>query len=390
MNKPIWAAFALTFALLCNTATAQTTPNAVIENFRAYRAAIARNDLAAADTAAAAALAASEAQDGDGGRTGVLALNLALLRLDRGDHVGSLQPAQRAYTLAQAGATGVDIQLAHLTAARARLGAENNRQASEEMAAALEAAAGANAPVETLQPAAIDYAMWTFAHERYEQSQAAWAMIGASAVGDSDGASYLRGRAKIGEGASLFMQAVSGRRSGRQDLIEGHDALSEAYRLLQPLAEIETPPDQMSLAQLAYAEAVAWDAASHAVFRTRGWEIPDAEEAQGDADGFIEFQSGGALAPRCMLTFDSERINSNLFPQRELMNNQVGGLVVRFVVDEAGVVQRSDVVSRVGSPGFVRAVNSLNGTWEVTRAEASTPGCRMNMTVFRSVAFVIE
>jgi hypothetical protein len=389
VNKPVWAAFALTIALLCNTAAAQTAPNPVIENFRAYRAAIARNDLAAADTAAAAALAASEAQDGDGGRTGVLALNLALLRLDRGDAAGALPPAQRAYTLAQAGAPGVDIHLARLTAARAQLAGEDSRSAQTEMTAALDAAIAAGAPGETVQPAAIDLAMWTFAHERYEQSQAAWAIVGASVAGDSDGANYVRGRAKIGEGASLFMQSIASRRGGREDLAEGHNALNEALAVLRPLAEIETAPNQMSLAQLAYAEAVAWDGATHAVFRTRDWDIPESPEAEGDADGFIELQSGGGAAPRCMLAFDSERISSNLFPQRELMSNQVGAVVVRFVVDEAGVVQSSDVVSRVGSPGFVRAVNRLNDTWEVTRHESSEPGCRMNMTVFRSVTFII-
>lgn len=67
---------------------AAQAPNPVLTHFRAYRAALESNDLPTAEREAAAALAASEARDGDGGRTAVLALNLASIRFFAPGSVG--------------------------------------------------------------------------------------------------------------------------------------------------------------------------------------------------------------------------------------------------------------------------------------------------------------
>lgn len=386
MNKPVWAALALTFALLCNTAAAQTAPNPVIENFRAYRAALARNDLAAADIAAAAALAASEAQDGDGGRTGVLALNLALLRLDRNDAAGALAPAQRAYALAQQGASGVDVNQARLTASRARL-ANEGEPALGEVVAAIETANAAGSAGDLVQPATMDLAVWTFMHERYEASQAAWSMVGASVVSDSQQGAYLRGRAKLGEGAAVFMQLLD-RRSGRRPyVLEANALMIEARQMLAPLAEQESSNGEMTLAQLAYAEALAWRGALNAIAGSGQYDLPEEIEPEGDADGFVEMGGGGGSATRCALKFrfNVDAIN---FPQREMIDEQVGSVVARFSLSETGAVTNRRVVARVGSPGFVRAVESAIGDWQISRDdEESEPGCRMAMTVFRTVVF---
>jgi hypothetical protein len=386
VNKPIWAAFALTFALMCSTAVAQTPTNAVIEHFRAYRAAMAQNDLAAADVAAAAALAASEAQDGDGGRTGVLALNLAILRLDRNDAAGALPPARRAYALAQQGAVGVDLNHARLTAARARLATEGEAALSE-VVASIEAANAAGVAGDVIQPAAMDLAVWTFAHERYEASQAAWSMVGASVAGDSQQAAYLRGRAKLGEGAAVFMQLLE-RRSGRREFaLEANALMLESRQMLSPLAEQESPNGGMTLAQLSYAEALAWRGALSAVASTSQFDLPQEVEPEGDADGFVEMSSAGGSAPRCALDY---RLNQDAinFPQREMIDEQVGAVVTRFNLNDAGEITERGVVARVGSPAFARAVEAQLGTWEISRDdEESEAGCRMAMTVFRTVVF---
>ena len=70
----------------------------IVAHFREYRAALERNDLPAAETAAAAALAASEAAHGS--RTAVLALNLANVRLELGGEYDALTPARTAHALA--------------------------------------------------------------------------------------------------------------------------------------------------------------------------------------------------------------------------------------------------------------------------------------------------
>jgi hypothetical protein len=109
------------------TAAGAQTPNPIIEHYRAYRAALERNDLAAAEAAAISALEASEARDGDGGRTGVLVYNLATVRFARNDLSGALAPARRALELAQLrgeAASSVSPILARLLVGRAELAAD--------------------------------------------------------------------------------------------------------------------------------------------------------------------------------------------------------------------------------------------------------------------------
>lgn len=98
-------------------------PNPVVEHYKAYTAALQRQDFATAETEAAAALEASVQAYGDEGRTAVLALNLADVRLVRGNLDAAVAPAQKALALAEArgSASGVDARLARLTLDRAQL-----------------------------------------------------------------------------------------------------------------------------------------------------------------------------------------------------------------------------------------------------------------------------
>jgi hypothetical protein len=93
----------------------------VISAYREYKAAEARKDLAGAEAAAARALAASDARDGDGKLTAVLAMNLAIVMMDRDEKAQAIAPARRAYTLASAGAKGVDPLMARLVLGEAEL-----------------------------------------------------------------------------------------------------------------------------------------------------------------------------------------------------------------------------------------------------------------------------
>jgi hypothetical protein len=79
LRPTVFVAAAFAALLTVASATAQTNP--VLQHYRAYAAALERGDLATATTEAQAALAASEARDGDGGRTAVLSLNLATVQL---------------------------------------------------------------------------------------------------------------------------------------------------------------------------------------------------------------------------------------------------------------------------------------------------------------------
>src|SRR5690606_22172944 len=108
----------------------------VIVNFREYRAALERNDLPAAEKAAAAALAASEASNGR--RTAVLAFNLATVRLELGGDYDALDPARTAHRLATADDdSGLDGRVATLTLGRAELAANEKRDGSRRLIAAI-------------------------------------------------------------------------------------------------------------------------------------------------------------------------------------------------------------------------------------------------------------
>jgi predicted negative regulator of RcsB-dependent stress response len=100
--------------------SAQTSaPSELMTHYRAYRAAFEAGDLATAETEAAATLQASVARDGEGGRTGVLALNLAQVRLQRGRVAEAYAPALQAFTIASARPdAGVDPLLARLVLGR--------------------------------------------------------------------------------------------------------------------------------------------------------------------------------------------------------------------------------------------------------------------------------
>ena len=66
MNKISAVLAALMWSLFAPAAA--QAPNPVLQHYRAYQAALDANDLVAAESEAAAALAASEARDGDGGK----------------------------------------------------------------------------------------------------------------------------------------------------------------------------------------------------------------------------------------------------------------------------------------------------------------------------------
>src|SRR5262249_11051026 len=134
-----------------------------------YRAAVDRGDLAAAETEAAAALEASQARDGNGGRTGVLALNLALARLDAGHRAEAMQPAQLAQSLA-GDTSGGGRALADLVVARTEL---SRAGGAERILAAL-GQPGARDLGAYAFDAASDLGRFSMEQQQYEQAQAAW------------------------------------------------------------------------------------------------------------------------------------------------------------------------------------------------------------------------
>jgi hypothetical protein len=375
------------FAVLLTVATAVAQTNPVIEHYRAYTAALDRGDLATATTEAQAALTASEARDGDGGRTAVLALNLATVHLWAGRPEQARPAAQRALDLARAGAQGVDPFMAEIILARSVLAIDASADAAAQLNALLTNPAIAALPAADIYSAAQQLGIWGFVHEDYDLAQSAWALAGAHPEGSDFGETYGLARARTNEGIAIVVGELNrrGRRSIDED--EGHAAhalLSEGMRLLLPLSQIESPGLELTIAQQAYSEARVWLFALEAKMDADGQDVPETPaEEQGDADGLREIGPVDLSRPRCMM-----RINPVRRPEYPEYS-QVAAVMVFFRVNAEGEIVSHQIAARAGSPEFAEAIERVVGRWRVERLDGSAPNCRMAANVLMTVRFVL-
>ncbi len=391
MFRPVTLAAAI-LAIACATASAQSQ-SPIVQHYRAYQAALDANDLAGAEREAAAALEASEARDGDGGRTAVLALNLATVRFLDNNAAGALAPGQRALALAQAhgeAATGVSPALAQLLVYRAELAATQDG-AAERLAAAIEAAQRQRLPSSEIFDAALEHAVFTFRNKRYGESARSWAIAANFSEGARLRPAHARGMALTGRAAALVLDEVDGRRRRLDPDVasEAYGILVDALNVLATLPSVNTD-GEVSLAMRSYAEALAWRAVLHAKLASDGQRIPEVRPAQGDgADGLNEVDAGAgapaALAPRCLVRVEP-RNASQLYPDDALMDGRLGGVAVLFRINEAGELEDVEALASVGGAEFGESAARARA-WRVERRTDSPPNCRMAMNVIRSISF---
>lgn len=380
----IWAA--------CAGAAAQT-PNPVTAHYRAYQAALERGDLPEAARQAEAALAASEARDGDGGATAALAMNLATARFINDDAAGAAAAAQRAADLAAAdeAAAGFSPVLPQLLIGRADL--KLGRDA-ERLSAALEAAPAAGVPGEEIYDAALELGIFALGESQFALAREGWSIAADYAGSSRYPEAYARARAQVGAAAAAMLEDLNRTRARRGTLsVDGLEyawrELSEAVLLLQPLAVVDPPSGEMSLAQSALAEALAWRAALRAKARTDRMNVPEYTEAEGDADGAMEVAAPiEAGQPRCFVSLRHGRGNlASLYPARALDQGALAGLTMRVSINAAGEVIQTRAVAVIGDDAFARAINNSRNRWTVVRQEDSPANCRMDMHLLVPVSF---
>ncbi|MGQ0534417.1 MAG: hypothetical protein ACT4OF_17255 [Caulobacteraceae bacterium] len=365
-------------------ASAQTNP--VLQHYRSYIAALERGDLAAAATEAQAALAASEARDGDGGRTAVLSLNLATVHLMAGRPEQARPAARRALDLARAGAEGVDPMMAEIVLARSILATNPTAAAAARLHALLTNPAAQELPAREIYAAAEYLGDWGLAHGDFDLAQRAWALAGAHPEGSVFGERYGLGRARTSEGAAIIMDELD--RSGRFGQSEGdaaHALLSEAVRVLQPLSQVESPTFELTLAQQTYAVARAWMMALESKLYIDGQRVPETPtEAQGDADGLSEIGPIDLTRPRCMMRVIAE-------PQPRYPDyNQVAAVMLFFRVNAQGEIVAHQIAARAGSEEFAAAIERVVGRWRVERLPESPANCRVEANILQGVRFVLR
>lgn len=376
--------------------SAQAPGDAVMSHYRAYAAALAAGDLNRAESEAHDALQASQARDQRGGRTGVLALNLARVRLANDHRAEAYEPAALALDIARnTPDSRVDSLLARLTLGRAELSDQHQEDGRALLLQALSEARtrpdfGADA-----YEAALDLSNWTLSRELFEESAAAWAYAAEYSPFASGDQRLALGEARTAQGAALISLAVANelrtQRRGQGltgSILPGPDqrdayrsaqtALLEAERVLLPMAMVRGEGDGLTVAQRDYALARAWRgiiATRLSSNELRVIEAPDEED--------IEIPGG---KPACPVRVNTEP--GPTYPRSALegVTFQVGVVVLRIHTDEAGAADIR-VAGAVPREPFQSAVERVASRWTVERLPGGAPDCRIPPVVFTSVTF---
>ncbi len=361
-------------ALGCGSAAAQSTPNPVMEHYRAYNAAMQAGDFAAAETAAAAAVEASEARDGDGGNTPVLVMNLAMVRVTAGQFEQAVAPAQRAVAFAEQGAEGLDLALARLVLGQAEL-SRGGRGPAERLQALLLEMRAAGGHESQVYLAASRLGQWALTERLYRHSVDAWTVaIDMTTQGDRNGA-VARGNALIGRGTARLFADNMGFSTGStgSNIVQSPEGLAEldyaeALRTLRPLLITAAGGDtRLTEAQQLYANALAWSTALRAKLRSLGWEDPAPLQGGG---GFVIGTS--SLAPLCPLTLDAPE---PAYPGSAISEFGAGAVVVRIVTDDRGEIVERGVIATAGGVGFRNSVERVLPRWRYELAEGAMQPC---------------
>jgi hypothetical protein len=372
-KRAILGAAAIVVSLL--GAAQAPAPNSVLAHYRDYRAAMERDDLAAAESAAEAALAASEARDGDGGRTAVLAINLAHVRLDRGRGAEALAPARRAHDLAAArGAeSGVDPLVARLALGRAELAVDGAAGEARLLAALNEAQtrtdihADAHAAIRAL-------ISWAFANRKWRTAQTAAIAAGRHAAGAPFSEAFGRADARMGEGVAVLFQ--------RRDR-EAYAAFAEAVAMFRPLADILSPDGEMTIAQLYLARAMAWRSLVAARLRSMDRNIPGVPEG----GSYVEGEPTPLSTPCPIRIVATPRPN---YPREALEETSVGAVVLRLRIADGEIVDRKVAAAVPMVNGFAESVAAVMDRWRIEREDDAPANCRMDMTVYQTVMFTLR
>jgi hypothetical protein len=384
------AAWPLLAALAAPAASAQQQVDPAVAHFRDYRAALERDDLPAAETAAAAALAASETAAGN--RTAVLALNLANLRLELGGDYDALPAARTAHRLATSAAdSGIDPTAAALTLGRAELAAGDPAGAPRLLEAL--AAADRERALETdAYNAAV--ALGTWASENTDAADTARTAWGTAArlAHTTDDPALARARALTNQGlviARAAMDRAAHGSSGRArtlspvDAKAASDAFSIAQRLLRDRALADAPRvEGPTPAQQVYAQALAWQTALLARVESAGQPPPLPLPL--DSDGPPP-DDGDRCALRVL------RGGAELdYPAEALDRYGAGAVVVQLGVNAGGAATGSTIAAAVPPGTLAQAVAAVMHDWRTEKDPSAAPTCRMPGSVFVPVRFVLE
>ena len=379
----------LALLVMLASASAQT-PDPVHEHYRAYNEALAAGDLERAETEAAAALAASVERNGEGGRTGVLAINLAILRLGLQHAPEARAPAAEALAIAEARGSdsGLDLLMARLVDAQARLGEGDDQGArAEQLRAILEQARARHDLDEQTLSASMALGAWGMSNNHPEQAAAAYDIAASISGAEDTEAPTLAAAAKIARAAQLLNPSAAGR-PRREAVAQARELLADALNVLCRLVLAENARGDPTPLQIAFAKGMAWN--------TVAWfNASRAERAAARPDGQADETDDGPaslLGPNiCRMTINSSGSDfSRFYPGGALSGAQQGVVVLRILVEADGSVSRTDVVASAPAELFSGSASRLVQQVGVRRARDAPENCTMEQVKFMSVVFRID
>lgn len=377
-------------------ANAQQTsvPSPLIQHYHAYNAALQKGDLATAEVEAAAALAASVEQYGDGGRTAVLSLNLAGVRLMREKFDSAIEPARKALALAEAQgeASRVDKHVARLILGRAELRTGGDA-AVQRLEQAIKDAATVPGLAHEVYPAAVELGTYSFESRRFEISRNAWIASAQFADGGGGNADLALAGAKVGEAAAGIMiiaNEIPRLQTGSRIPVTGEQFLQfdsllvEAMDTIHHQAVQESPSGELTLAQRVWGQAYAWRLALKSKLRSEGRDLPPGRKPR-----FEDTEIGASRfsLPACSVRLIAEP--RARFPPQARSNGEIGAVVLKIKVDDAGKLVRAQVAGSVGVPEFVDSVTSVVYQWRFEKND-STSNCRMTRDNFLGIEYTYE
>ncbi|HVV33046.1 MAG TPA: energy transducer TonB [Vitreimonas sp.] len=372
-------AFSALIGIALVVGNAQALPNdPIIENYRAYTAALQQGDMRGAEAPAEAALQASQARFGNGHRTPVLALNLARLRLGLGKARDAVEPATLAFEAAQqlGSESGVDPLMAEITLARAELasvpGRGRDRMAtpgSAHVLATLQAAANRHDLDADAYAAATELGLWSLAAQRYDDMRTAYEAAIAHVAGAPRDIAVARAVARIGVATAIAIPGLM-RRSGLS-MNDAYQALTEAMTELWPIVQQESSSVDVTDADKAFARALAWQSVIYGpAHRSGGYQ--DVQNPQGGACHY-QLHGAGNL--------------DHYYPQRALHRGESGVVVIRATFDGTGKVLHAETVASAPDEDFSVAGQAVVQTLSIVRAADAPPGCTLPRQRFIPVRF---
>ncbi len=372
--------------------------NPVQDHYRAYRTALEGGNPALAEIEAAAALDASLARDGEGGRTAVLALNLALVRLDQNRAASAQEPARLAHAISasRGDSTGVDPIAAQLVVARADAMADQSAQPSAQALAQLRAqftgalaSADGRADLASVRHAsARAIGDWGLRRRQFATARLAWAQAAELANGATFDDRLARGEARIGEGIAILSETRERERVAGGVNVEAYvaarGAFAEASGVLYALVREQPRAVRFSQVDIAYATAVGWRSLVRAIAQSahfRVWRRLYGEDQTQSASSGSEAQQPCVSAYRVRATPLPE------FPTDAIYDGRIGVVVVRLLLNDTGGIDDRRIAVALPEGSFRRSVESVFDRWAVAPAPNVVNACGADQVLFLPIVF---